>query len=79
MFKANGKWVQIKVEEKKVGFDAGESTLKEGIIVSVGHEVENFKLKQTVLFPATHGKTMEHSIKGTKYYFVDKDIILAYE
>lgn len=77
--KAKNKWVQIQVIEKMIGFDAGESTLKDGIVVSVGNGVEGFKKGDQVLFPATHGKTMEHSIKGVKYYFVDYEIILAGE
>lgn len=77
--KATNKWVQAQVAKVQTGFLVSDSSLLEGEVISVGQEVEHIKKGQTVLFPSIHGKVMEHSIKGTKYYFIDKDVILAAE
>lgn len=75
---AANSWVQIKVEDKKVGFSV-DGTLLEGKVISIGKKVEHIKKGVTVLFPALHGKVMEHSVDGTKLYFVDESVILATE
>lgn len=76
--KAVGNWVQIKEKEHR-GFLVANSSLLEGEIISVGDNAMRFKKGDTVLFPAVHGKVMEHSIAGVKFYFVDNGVVLAYE
>lgn len=77
--KAAGKFLQIEVKGKKGGFQEADSSVLEGTILSVGGSVEHMKKGYEVLFPATHGKVMEHTIGGKKYYFVDESVILSYE
>lgn len=76
--RAANKWVKVEVQAQKGGFMVANSSVLEGVVVSVGHAVEHIEIDHMVLFPAVHGKVMEHSIEGKKYYFVDEAVILEY-
>lgn len=82
--KASNNFIQAQeVEEQKGAFLVADSTLVAAKVISIGNKAidkhEGIKINKTILFPRIHGKVMQHSIKGVKYYFVDKDVVLAYE
>lgn len=74
--KANNSFVQLRaVEGKKGSFSVGASNIIIGKVISVGEEVKNIKAKQDAIFDTN--KSLQYSIDGINYYFVDYKTILA--
>lgn len=78
MLRANGDFVQVEVKASPTkGFAVSGGQLIEGLVMSVGDNVEHLKKGYTVLFD--RHKTMVHSIDGVDNFFVKEETILAYE
>lgn len=70
--RANGEFVKI-LEEVVPGVAVGSSNIKEGTVVSVGHNVENLQKGDRVVFDTNHG--IKH-FSGNKMYWYLKEVTI---
>lgn len=76
---AANNYVKVEIKDSSSGFRPMDSSLLKGQAVSCGVNVSNIKKGYEVLFPASHGKAMVNIEAGKTFWYVDEDIILAYE